>query len=187
MTPELDCERGTKRHPAVSNSIKHLLFPTDFSQLAFEAATTAAELARATGARVTVLHVDESLMMHRYWQYGPEAGRAPSKAKDVREAIAERLTTELSQAHWRGIRTDKVILEGNAALEIAGYARRENVDLIVIPCQGESPYKENLLGGTARKVAELAPCSVLLVRRRGTLPGYGERKPGAAKPARPSS
>lgn len=158
--------------------LKHILFPTDFSQLAHEAIDTVTELAKATGARVTVLHVDESPMMHRYWQYVPEVSNGRGKRRDVRQAIAERLEKELKGEDWKGIQKEKVILEGNAAFEIVGCAKRQKVDLIIIPCQGEAPYKENLLGGTARKVAEQAPCSVLLVRRPGRLPTYDQAKSG---------
>jgi nucleotide-binding universal stress UspA family protein len=160
----------------VPPAIKHILFPTDFSDLAHEAIRTVTELARATGARVTVLHVDESPMMHRYWQYVPETGRG--REKDIREAIAERLDDIVKGENWQWIETEKVILEGNAALEIVGCSKRRRVDLIIIPCQGESAYRENLLGGTARKVAEQAPCSVFLVRRAGRLPAYDQTRSG---------
>lgn len=163
--------------------IKHILFPTDFSALAHEAAEAAAQLARATGAEVSVVHVDESPLMHRYWQYMPE-DRGSAVRKDVRESIAKRLAAELEREIWRGVTAERVILEGNAAFEIVGYARSKRVDLIVIPCQGESPYKENVLGGTARKVAEQAPCSVLLVRRPADLPAYGQGEPKALKKRR---
>jgi nucleotide-binding universal stress UspA family protein len=163
----------------VKGSIKHILFPTDFSHLAHEAINTVTEIARATGARVTVLHVDESPLMHRYWQYAPETGRSRGRKKDVRETIAERLEDVVAGESWKGIEAEKAILEGTAAFEIVSCAKRKKVDLIIIPCQGESPYKENLLGGTARKVAEQAPCSVLLVRRPGRLPTYDQAKSGS--------
>lgn len=162
--------------------ISHILYPTDFSALANEGERTAAQVARATGAKVTVVHVDEGDRIHRYWQYDPKPGIRTEA--DRREKIAARLDQELNEDIWEGLKVEKIILEGDAAFEIVGCAKRRNVDLIVIPCQGESPYKENLLGGTARKVAEQAPCSVLLVRRQGMLESYASAKSKAGKSGR---
>jgi nucleotide-binding universal stress UspA family protein len=167
----------------VAKPITHILFPTDFSQLAHEAEDTAARLARATGAKVSVVHVDETPMMHRYWQYSPKSDRGGNASKDIREKISQRLDEVLAGEIWNDIKTEKVILEGDPAFEIVEWAKGKKVDLIVIPTQGETPFLENLLGGTARKVAEQASCSVLLVRRQGMLKSYASAKSKSGKTA----
>jgi nucleotide-binding universal stress UspA family protein len=53
---------------------------------------------------------------------------------------------------------------GDPADEIIQMARTEPFDLIVLGTRGLSPLKEILLGGVSHRVANTAPCPVLLVR-----------------------
>jgi nucleotide-binding universal stress UspA family protein len=63
-----------------------------------------------------------------------------------------------------------LLLEGAAASTIVQRAAQERSDLIVLGTRGLSDIKGFLLGSTSRKVAALAPCPVLVIKRQpGTM------------------
>jgi nucleotide-binding universal stress UspA family protein len=47
---------------------------------------------------------------------------------------------------------------------IIDYAKRENIDLIVIGTRGRSGFKKMLLGSTASRVVTYATCPVMVVK-----------------------
>jgi nucleotide-binding universal stress UspA family protein len=59
-----------------------------------------------------------------------------------------------------------LLLEGAPASVIVQRAAQERSDLIVMGTRGLSDIKGFLLGSTSRKVASLAPCPVLVVKRQ---------------------
>ncbi|MGE0609037.1 MAG: universal stress protein [Pirellulales bacterium] len=60
------------------------------------------------------------------------------------------------------------IIEGDAAEKILALARERQVDLLVIGARGQGAWERMLLGSTATRLVEHAPCSVLVVRERET-------------------
>jgi nucleotide-binding universal stress UspA family protein len=52
----------------------------------------------------------------------------------------------------------------STALEIAGYAKSEGVDIIVMGTHGRGVMAHLLMGSVAEKVVRIAPCPVLTVR-----------------------
>ena len=58
-----------------------------------------------------------------------------------------------------------MIRTGNStAFEIAGYAKHEGIDIIVIGTHGRGVMAHLLMGNVAEKVVRIAPCPVLTVR-----------------------
>lgn len=58
-------------------------------------------------------------------------------------------------SHWR--------FTGDAATEIAGYARNELCDLIVVGHRDRGIAAQVILGSVARRLLEIAPCPVTIV------------------------
>ena len=141
--------------------LKHILFPTDFSDYANHARPYAVELAKKFGAKVTIIHViaaptyavsyeiavDVSLL-HEEIQKGAE--------KRIRE-LAESMRAE-------GIEISTIVEVGSGFPEIIRAARDGEAGLIVMATHGWGAVKHLLLGSTAERIVRKAPCPVLTVR-----------------------
>ena len=123
-------------------SIRQILFPTDFSDASRLAGATAADLARQFGARLHVLHVVPPVT-------------DPTPAPAAVRAIADDL--------GRGLSIVTAVASGLVARQIAAYARKNAIDLIVIGTHGRTGVTRALLGSVAEAVVRHAPCRVLTV------------------------
>ena len=80
---------------------------------------------------------------------------------EVHEAIGklkDRVSGEVKDLHAEVVGADNVVSC------ICDFAKRNEVDLIVMGAEGHSRVKDMLIGSVAERVARHAPCSVLLVR-----------------------
>ena len=70
------------------------------------------------------------------------------------------------KAEDSGIKVETKIAEsvGSPTSTIVDYAKKENVDLIVVGTRGRTKLKKILLGSVASGVATYAPCTVMVVR-----------------------
>jgi len=154
-------------------NIQHLLVATDGSESALKAADFAGNLARALGARVSVIMVQsEEIILPHAWGAGDYPVAAPYASMSVEE-IRTMLETharekELAQtAAALGALPQAPALEhrwGHAAEEICRYAVDHEVDLIVMGSHGRSGFKRMLLGSISNAVANHAHCPVTIVR-----------------------
>lgn len=148
----------------MSIEIKNVLFPTDFSELAQCALAYARELTSVFPATLHCLHVlDEA---YQYWSaMGPESipvGPPP----DEMVAITEKRMATYRAEHLAGLAREPVthVALGHPFVEIIGYARDKEIDLIVMATHGRGAIAHVLLGSTTEKVVRKAPCAVLTVR-----------------------
>ena len=90
----------------------------------------------------------------------------PTQADDERVVAVARpiLATAMEVFADAESRINEVVLVGNPAREIVGFAMNLGVDLIVVGTRGRSPAKELYLGSVSSAVAHRALCSVLIVR-----------------------
>jgi nucleotide-binding universal stress UspA family protein len=58
-----------------------------------------------------------------------------------------------------------VLVRGDAATEIIGYADKENIDLIIAGARGLSSIQGWLMGSVSRKLVHYSNCSVLIVKQ----------------------
>ena len=142
--------------------VKKILCPTDFSALSRKAVDTAADLAVASKARLTLLHVIEpvpvavDLATFDVPLYERELARtARRKLERACAALAGRR---------RRLRVAPVVKLGATAETIVRTARAEKPDLIVIATHGRSGFNRFLFGSVAERVIRLASCPVLIVR-----------------------
>jgi nucleotide-binding universal stress UspA family protein len=141
-----------------------ILVPTDFSPAATYGLRKAAELARESGAKVTVCHVLDPSPLAPYASRG-DVGAQLTMEQDVEKAIHGALS-EVIQTYFADVETTKtaLILSTNAADGICNYAAKEDVDLIVLSTHGRTGLAHLLIGSVAEKVVRHAPCPVLTVR-----------------------
>jgi universal stress protein A len=144
---------------------KHILVTTDFSDESIRAFGLAASLALRDGAKVTLLSVLEQLLDPSAAPWG-----APSEAMvlQVRERQlegAKKRLEQLRQEHFSALTVSTEVFFGNysSAQEIAGFAKANGVDLLVIASHGRGAVAGLLLGSVVGKVIKLSHCPVLVV------------------------
>jgi len=139
----------------------HVTVTTDLSASSEPALHAAAELARLSGARVTLLHVigfsglseasvlrDSLVKLEREYRAG---------AQPRLEALCERI--------FQGVSVEIAVVEGmGGASSICTYAREHAVDLLVIATHGRTGAKRFVLGSVTERVVQHAPCDVFVVR-----------------------
>ena len=139
----------------------HILLTTDFSEASEEAVAMAGEMARATGARLTVLHV------HHHAPAAPEAVVPPEKYVSPADldAEAQQSLEDLRRTLLQGVESVSLVSLENvsAPLAICDYAAKHDVDLIVIGTHGRTGIPRLLIGSVAEKVVRHASCPVLVV------------------------
>ncbi|HYH44152.1 MAG TPA: universal stress protein [Thermoanaerobaculia bacterium] len=151
-----------------------VLLPTDFSEDARRAARAAVSLLGSPGSnasqaapgspsiRLVLLHAFN--LPIEYTAYGP----IPTSLHYLRDTGAEaetRLAEEAERLRAEGFEVETVAREGDPAEVIAEEARRCQADLLALGTHGRSGLAHLLLGSTAERVVQHAPCPVLTLRR----------------------
>ena len=139
----------------------HILLTTDFSPASEEAVAKAGEMARATGARLTVLNV------HHHAPAAPEAVVPPDKQVTPADLDAEARQSldDLRRTLLQGVESVSLVSLEHVSppLAICDYAAKHGVDLIVIGTHGRTGLSRLLIGSVAEKVVRHASCPVLVV------------------------
>jgi nucleotide-binding universal stress UspA family protein len=138
-------------------AVKHILVPTDFSEPAERALSTALDLARIFGARVTLLHV---------WQI-PVTGY-PEGAFFPVDQMEKAAQAALDGVHARAVKewpdVDAVLRLGVDYTQILELVNERGIDFVVMGTHGRRGLPRLLLGSVAEKVVRLSPVPVLTVR-----------------------
>jgi nucleotide-binding universal stress UspA family protein len=141
-------------------TFSRILFCTDFSEnadFAFSFAVDAAS--RRPGCRLYLLHVIPESEAQFWKTYIYEVDDVDAKARhDVDERI-EMYRSRLPEH----IELSVEIRVGKDDQEILAFARREQVDLIVMGRQGHGALQKALFGNVTEKVVRKADCAVLVV------------------------
>jgi nucleotide-binding universal stress UspA family protein len=130
-------------------------------------ARTAAWLAQAMGARVTVVYVAQELETAPAVASG--AGVDLDEVREKMRADARQRAAELAAELLGDGAFDVVVAEGDVAEEVAAAAERLGADLLVVGSQGRSTVRSVILGDTTQSILRRAHCPVVVVP-----PGVGE-------------
>ena len=141
--------------------IKLILVPTDYSTASAHALRTAIALARASGAEIQLFHVDVDPSTE---SVSPE-NIFPSQMlfDSVRAETATRLERVADEVREMGVRCTTVSHCGRSHAAIVEQARQARADLVVVGRHPRHGFGRSLLGTVAARVAEKAPCAVLVV------------------------
>lgn len=138
--------------------IRNILVPLDGSELSERALPQALAVAKAFGAEMVVLRVNESgdgsageLVDSVSWRL------ARAEVGSYVRAVAERL-------RGQGVRAAPIAAEGDAAEEILKLVQKRAVDLVVLTSHGRGGPDTFSLGSVCQKVLSRAGTSVLVVR-----------------------
>ena len=142
---------------------KHILIPTDGSELSDRAMRAGIELAAKTRARVTLLTASPPL---RALVAEPDAA---VRAEDYRGATAriaeERLNPWSAYAKERGVKVDlRHVYVREPAEAIVETVRRKGCDLVVMASHGRRGIAGVLLGSETHKVLAASKVPVLVCR-----------------------
>ena len=146
-------------------SIKRILFPTDFSEPAREAQLYAQALAERFGAELHLLHVVPMVVPY------PDAASPyimPETEMQVQVEAADNRLRDLLDPVWS--KKHPVVhsaVMGLAVDEILDYAKKQDVDLIVVGTHGHTGLTRLLIGSVAEKLVRIATCPVLTVHPTG--------------------
>ena len=144
-------------------TVKKILAPIDRSKYKEKIIANALSLGKTWGAEITAIHVIDP-------GRGIPGGRIKEKELEREEAAkrpAEELLYEVDlQTKKENINIKKEVVEvsdtvGKAIIE---YARKNNIDVIVIGTTGMSAIQKIFLGSVANKVIHDAHCTVIAVR-----------------------
>ena len=145
--------------------LRTVLVPSDFSEDARRASESArAVLPLSDGVRLVLLHAYN--LPIEYTAYGP-IPTSIHYLEDLGAAAEDRLEETALELQARGYEVETVLREGFPPEVIAEEAGRRNADLIAMGTHGRSSLGQLLLGSTAERVVQRAPCPVLTLRREG--------------------
>ncbi len=120
----------------------------------------AADLARATGARLMLACV----VFSPNPLGDPELVARTSIWEEEHERGADLLREVAATVARRGVASETVVVGGPAAATLAGLARSCDVDLVVVGHRERSALARMLIGGVANRLVEICPRPVLVVR-----------------------
>jgi nucleotide-binding universal stress UspA family protein len=146
--------------------LARILVPTDFSDTSASALKYATALADDFGSRLYLFHVlDGSAEPH--WAAKKVMVPPRDIEAEARQRSDEALAQLLTRPERERYRAAFVTATGSPPAAIADYARREDIDLIVMGTHGRGPVAHLLIGSVAENVVRTAPCPVLTVPLRG--------------------
>ncbi len=139
---------------------QHVLFATDFTDEALQVGARAKEIAQRYGARLSLIHVIEPIVVSPGYDLLPVMPELPDEVLQTSSQEALRRLTERLEIPDAGQRVITGVSTKEGILEAV---RELGVDLIVIGSHGRHGLAL-LLGSTANAVLHGAPCDVLAVR-----------------------
>ena len=140
--------------PANATVFRWILLPTDFSENSRKAVPVAQAMAREFKARLTLAHVQPSMWSFQEQDRAAECSKIDSQLKKFSSELID-----------KDLNASTSLLEGNPHRTLCDIASEEDgPGLIVIATHGITGWKHALIGSTAERMVQHAPCPVLVVR-----------------------
>ena len=149
-----------------------ILFPTDFSSCSDAGVAQATALAKAAGAKLVILHVQEPPVAYGAGDmyYGV---LEPNEAEILRMLNAVKPTDASVPYEHR-------LVKGDPSDKIVEVANHENADLIVLGTHGRTGLKRLLMGSVAEAVVRRATCPVMTFKQPRAAVAVNEVAPATA-------
>jgi nucleotide-binding universal stress UspA family protein len=163
----LDCIKDWVPEPE-KNMFKHILLPTDGSALSERTAQQAIKVAKALGAKITVVHVIGGYDITLASDY-----LGTPDIPDVRQRFAQEMAVHAKEilspikgaARKAGVECDSVVATGDSPYEtILKQAAQSGCDLIMMASHGKKGYDGVLLGSETQKVLTHGKIPVLVCK-----------------------
>ena len=141
---------------------KRILCPVDFSEYSNAAVEEAADLAKAIGAELTLLHAFQNpayvMPMQGY------VGLGADFLGKLRQQLEDEVVAQSRPVRERGVAVKTEVVEGVPYKVIVDHAKEAQSDLIVMGTHGRTGLAHALTGSVAERVVRLAHCPVLVTR-----------------------
>jgi nucleotide-binding universal stress UspA family protein len=137
---------------------ERILVAIDGSECSNRAYAKALELASVAHARLTALAIEGPLPA-----YAATIGEVDEVKREKDEFFSDLVVQVRHQAEQAGVEVEVEMRPGHPAELISRVASEGGYDLIVLGRRGHF-VRDHLLGSTADRVAEHAPCPVMIVR-----------------------
>jgi nucleotide-binding universal stress UspA family protein len=147
--------------PAAATTPRHLLLATDLSARCDRARDRALSLARAWGAKLTVVSAQEAFEVP-----SDESRRPASAAKAAAAALRAARLLKVDFADVADVEIDLRTPKGRPEDVVPDVAAEEGCDLIVTGIARNDPAGQFVLGSLVRTLARRAKVPVLVVRKR---------------------
>ncbi len=143
---------------------KRIVVGTDGSETAAEAVRQALELAKMTGATLSLVSAYQPASGRRVQAEQAEAPADVQYEIGPREDVNLVLDAAAADAKGQGVEVQTHPVEADPADAILNVAEETKADLIVVGNKGMTGARRYLLGSVPNNVSHHAPCSVMIVR-----------------------
>jgi nucleotide-binding universal stress UspA family protein len=143
---------------------KRIVVGTDGSETAAEAVSQALELAKLTGATLSLVSAYQPASGRRVQAEQAEAPADVQYEIGPREDVNLILDGAAADAKGQGVEVQTHPVEADPADAILNVAEETKADLIVVGNKGMTGARRYLLGSVPNNVSHHAQCSVMIVR-----------------------
>ena len=150
--------------------MKKILVPTDFSKTSITALEVATEIAKKSGAEITVLHVVEEATPSSYnitgeWQTNEDWSDKLFTLKLLEKAKSQ-LEKLVLDPRFSSVTVNGELRLGNAYHGMRTIITENKVDLVVMGTSGKSKLEEMIIGSNTERVVRHSKCPVLSVHKK---------------------
>ena len=146
--------------------IKKILVATDASAASSRAVSFAARLSVQHESELLILNVIRDMQLPAELRDDPDFESFYNTRDELMRQAADRILAAARRLARKegakGVQT--AIGSGDPATSLAGFARRRNIDLIVMGTRGQSKTKAVWMGSVSRKLLDLTEVNCLVVR-----------------------
>ncbi|MGC1851181.1 MAG: universal stress protein [Solirubrobacterales bacterium] len=143
---------------------KRIVVGTDGSETAGEAVRQAVDLAKLSGAQLSIVSAYEPISKRRIEGEQLDAPADVQYEIGPREDVNLVLDAAAAAAKKEGLEVQTHPVEGAPSDAILTVAEETSADLIVVGNKGMTGARRFLLGSVPNNVSHHAPCSVIIVR-----------------------
>ncbi|MBP7746174.1 MAG: universal stress protein [Phycisphaerae bacterium] len=147
---------------------KRILWPTDFSALSLHGARYARAFRESFNAELHVIHVIPPPLTADLAVTLPTEVPVTFSDQELIEACRARLASVVPEQFGSDPPVVSDIIFGNAWHGICKYAESAQIDLIIVATHGRTGLRHVLIGSTAERIVQHAPCPVLVVKNPAT-------------------
>ena len=141
--------------------MKRILVGVDGSPESKQAAELAVQIARATKAQLTLVYVAPVPVPFGPEPYAQSLAQSELAEREYGNGVLREMSARCSQG---GLPVEARLESGSPAETLAQLAREGDVGLVVVGHRGRGAVQRMLLGSVADRLAQIAPCPVLISR-----------------------
>lgn len=145
----------------------NMVVALDGSELSKKAMEVAIQLAAEQKSVLYFLHVVKEVSVPPYvmGEMAYSNRDYDTELNDILRKEGEELLRHAKEkAQEKGVSSRKVMFSGDPTVEIIDFIKEHDIQLIIMGSRGLGAFKEMMLGSVSHKVAQMAPCPVMIVK-----------------------